>query len=971
MHISITALNRLFQRPCLRGMTAVFALPFLFLNTLPLATPAYAQGVQIPSPEQLQQLQQQLGAGANAGQGASAQSAGQSASPQPPQGGSAVVAGSGSVPNPGTDTATISAMDGRVMPRRMESLPNSRLEDFLSKRSGNGYLRQFGYDQLGYGRNVVVSTSGAVQDDYILGTGDEVVISLRGQENSEVRSFVNRTGQVVVPRLSPISAAGRSFGEFRQDLQAAVHRSFIATEAFVSIGQLRQISVLVSGEVNNPGLRTVNGLTSVLDAIALSGGVKKTGSLRAIRVQRGDRIISVDLYSVLTSHGASTSMRLADGDRILVPLLGPVVAVTGMVRQPGIYELAPRQAVITAKALVALAGGAELRGIYRLSALKILPNGTTQMTAAVDSTLLRDSEILFMEIGADQSVGQAVLSGGTALAGKYPVVSGTKLSDVLKSPGALGPSPYTLFGIIARRDPRTLLKALIPFTPLAVIHGSEDMALQSEDVVRPLSLSEARTLTATVRAFHERQIAQAEALRNPLAYAQTRGAGATVTTSATGGVEVTEARESSVVAGAVDATRGALDSFETQRQDVIAVGSNAPNVSAPGANPHPLNHQSLQLGDGTVLSNIEVRSLNDLADQLGVDPLVLVNFLTDHQAVIDGAIRGPGSYLIGSNVSVADLLLAAGGSNNWTDESGVELISTSVDSQSGRSETTRQQLPLRQGTLASYIVRPHDELRFNRVFSNNNGGSVTLQGEVRFPGTYQILRGEKLSELLARAGGLTNVAYPYGTVYLRKSVAALERDGYIRAAKEMEDAIVLTMARSASASTTTGGGGTPDTGGLRSFVAQLRAQPGLGRISVAADPSILAAKPDRDLMLEAGDVVYIPQRPGTVSVLGQVMQQGSYPYQANATVGDYIAKAGGYARFSQESLTYVVLPDGSARKVDSSWLSYGIGSLPPGSAIVVPRDVTPLDLRQTILDVSQLLSSFAVSIASLAVLSKN
>ena len=100
-----------------------------------------------------------------------------------------------------------------------------------------------------------------MQDDYVLGPGDQVIVSLRGQENSEFRVNVDRNGQVSIPRLSPIGATGRTLGSFRQDVEAAVHRAYVATEAFVSIGNVRQISVFVSGEVDNPGQRLVSGLS--------------------------------------------------------------------------------------------------------------------------------------------------------------------------------------------------------------------------------------------------------------------------------------------------------------------------------------------------------------------------------------------------------------------------------------------------------------------------------------------------------------------------------------------------------------------------------------------------------------------------------------------------------------------------------------------------------------------------------------
>jgi hypothetical protein len=132
----------------------------------------------------------------------------------------------------------------------------------------------------------------------------------------------------------------------------------------------------------------------------------------------------------------------------------------------------------------------------------------------------------------------------------------------------------------------------------------------------------------------------------------------------------------------------------------------------------------------------------------------------------------------------------------------------------------------------------------------------------------------------------------------------------------------------------------------------------------------LAANPQQDPLLEAGDVVFIPQRPSTITVLGEVMQPGSYSYRPGMTVGDYIKKAGGYAQYSDEDLTFIVQPDGEARRLETSWLSFDATALPPGSSIVVPRDLAPLTARQIVLDVTGIMSSLAVTIASLAILAK-
>ena len=96
-----------------------------------------------------------------------------------------------------------------------------------------------------------------------------------------------------------------------------------------------------------------------------------------------------------------------------------------------------------------------------------------------------------------------------------------------------------------------------------------------------------------------------------------------------------------------------------------------------------LNFQTPMPTTGQIASNREISNFGDLARQLGIDQLVLVNFLIDHQVSLNGAVSGPGSYFVGPNVPLQDLVQAAGGTTNWADESGVELISTEVDTPIG------------------------------------------------------------------------------------------------------------------------------------------------------------------------------------------------------------------------------------------------------------------------------------------------
>jgi len=862
------------------------------------------------------------------------------------------------------------------------TLPTSRLEQIMSDKSGIR-ISQFGYDQLGVGRSVSLPQAGSMQDDYILGPGDEIVVSLRGQENAEYRTAVDRDGRVVLPRMAPVSAGGRRLGDFRRDMVDAIHRAYVSTEGFVSVGALRQISVMVTGEVGSPGMRTLTGLSTPTDAILVSGGVNKTGSLRNIYISRGNQRISVDLYGLLTGTTHASQLPLADGDRIVVPALGPTVAIVGWVRRQAIYEIGNGRTSMTVRELMSLAGGLEVRGKYRLSVLRVTADGRNQMVSLNgESDVIGDSDVLFVQPAASQTANMATLSGGTALAGQYR--AGAKLSEYLNSPGALGQDPYTLFGVISRRDPATLLRLLVPFTPVAVLRGTQDIIIQGDDIVRVISTKEARILFEAIQQFQLRNQATQEALRNPQAAtavqaANTPNVGASSALAAQTAAQETAGPTGSAQRQAVASAVNQISQTASTQQAGVVPGTITTGAEKTGGWQNPAQvpgstapagavaSPDMEVGSstqGNVPTNLEVSRVTDLASQLRVDPLVLMNFLEDRSISVDGEVQGPGLYLVGPDADIQSVVTAAGGLGRWADRSAVEVISTSVDTNAGRSQTTRRTLSLVGDADAGYIVSPHDEVRFNEVFTSVGVGSITLQGQVRYAGTYQIVRGEHLSDVLMRAGGLTDSAYPYGTIFLRRSAAQREQGAFQREAREVENQLIIAMSRRDPNAKLS-----PDAfTAMQAYVNEIKNQQALGRITVVADPAALAANPALDPLLEPGDVVFVPQRPYSVAILGQVLQPGSVPFEPNMSFSDYIDRAGGYSQFADQSETILVLPDGTARRLNGSWFHFGSDDIPPGSTIFVGRDVSGIDLHQIVVDSTAIISQLAVSAASLAVL---
>jgi protein involved in polysaccharide export with SLBB domain len=313
------------------------------------------------------------------------------------------------------------------------------------------------------------------------------------------------------------------------------------------------------------------------------------------------------------------------------------------------------------------------------------------------------------------------------------------------------------------------------------------------------------------------------------------------------------------------------------------------------------------------------------------------------------------------------MIQTAGGLLRQADLTSIEVTSTQVDTQTGTSRTGRTNYHGTTGDFQKVSLQPRDVIRLRSVFSDRENGEVSISGQVRYPGAFNITRGERLSSILERAGGLTDQAYPYGAVFTRERAAVAEREGNIRQARSI-DAQLSTLATTPQAA-----GASRDTLlFLTSLGQQVRNEPVLGRISVTADLSVLRSRPELDIVIEPGDTLYIPVRPSTVTVTGEVLNSGSFQFENGLQLADYINRAGGSTQSADRKRTFIILPDGTAQPVRSGWFSSytNVSLIPPGSTIIVPRDLSPFDLGLFLRDATQITSQVAVTAASVAVLGR-
>lgn len=212
--------------------------------------------------------------------------------------------------------------------RQAEREAREKAQEEMQAKKNDG-LKPFGYDLFaGSPTTFAPVTEIPVPTDYTLGPGDVLRVQLWGKENQELELPIGRDGTISFPQSGPLSVAGLSFEEARQQINKRVSEQYIGVQSSVSLGELRSIRVFVLGEARTPGSYSVSSLSTITNALYVSGGIKQNGSLRNVQHKRNGKLIgTLDLYDLLLKGDTLADARLQPGDAIFIPPVGPRAAL--------------------------------------------------------------------------------------------------------------------------------------------------------------------------------------------------------------------------------------------------------------------------------------------------------------------------------------------------------------------------------------------------------------------------------------------------------------------------------------------------------------------------------------------------------------------------------------------------------------------------------------------------------------------
>ncbi|MEJ2545065.1 MAG: SLBB domain-containing protein [Calditrichaceae bacterium] len=637
---------------------------------------------------------------------------------------------------------------------------------------------------------------GPVDEDYPVGPGDEVIITVWGEVELRHELTVDRDGQIYIPQVGLIKTNGNTISQLTKRLKTEMGKSYSSLKkgrAFidVTLGKLRPIRVYVVGEVNNPGIFTVPALTSAFNMLFYAGGVTETASLRTISLIRNDQeFANLDFYDFITGGKKYPNIRLQNYDVILIKTIQKKVSWNGAVKKPAIYELKDDEGIFE---LVNYSGGFSSDAYIENINIRRFIDNKDQKLMSINYKELRSVNTNFPLQDGDQIRVDTL---------------NRELDDIIKISGPIyGPREF------AFHEGLTIEQL---FNVVDSIRG--DAYLERVSITRMMP-------------NQRKQI------------------------------------------------------FSINLADILQ-SSNLDFVLAPG-------DQISILSDKTLFPEDSVK--------------------------IFGAVNEAGTFLLKKDMTLKDLIFAAGGfrEDALIDKAEISRIDPANNDQ-------KQLANLIYVDLDSNYTKNHtsyDDEQFylqayDNVFIRSNSDwevqrNVTINGEVRKPGIYTLKsKTERVSDLIARAGGLKPTAYLDGGVLTRS-------------------------------------------------------YNNVGRIGIDFNNIYKNTNSEENIFLQDGDVITIPEKLHTIKVIGGVNFPSSVLYEKGAGLDYYIKAAGGFVELADKKNVTIRLPNGRpiVKKRFLFW-SYLSNDITAGTTIYVPVLTAKegVDWSGAIRDAAAILSSVATTI---------
>ena len=828
-------------------------------------------------------------------------------------------------------------------PVEVDNLQFTTSEDTLE-------LKPFGYDLFAGEPSTFAPVSDVpIPSEYKVGPGDSLSIQLYGKETVSYSLTINRQGNIDIPQLGPINVAGQSFSDVKNLVNSIIQERKIGVKSNISMGELRSIRVFVLGEAYRAASYTLSSLATVTQAIYAAGGINEIGSLRNIQVKRRGKVVAtLDLYQLLLAGDTSGDVSLMAGDVVFIPTVGETVGIKGEVSRPAIYELKNEQNI---NQVIKLAGGVTATAFGQVGKIARINDSGLRSVLSVNLNTAQNSKVKngdVIEVGSVLSALEhsITVKGHVQRPGIYGWHKNSKLSDILANINDFKAQPDLEYILVTRKNPTTgkLSSYSVNYSQyIKSQQASADFVLQAEDTVYVFNKQSNRSeslapllkvlKTQTELAEAAKVVSIHGAVRNPGDYPLTENA--SVKDLLNAGMGYTQTSE----------IQFALLARKNQQLNTRVFYLDLANQAA-------LDKPLAALDQLYLFERDQPRTelLEDLIIELRqqADKTLAQNIVT-----ITGDVHFPGQYPYVVNMTSSELVNLAGGLKESSYMVDADLVRFSHDGIEN-AEISHQNIKLN----ADFLLQSLDTLHVKRIPEWQEKREIKLVGEVVFPGRYTLQKGEKLSDIISRAGGLTSEADASAAIFTRAALKKQESEKIAQLKAQLES-------ETAQISLTNDKKDVAELAESTDLISKLNIAEAVGRLVIDL-PQVLESEGIEDIRLDNGDTLYIPKTKQSISVIGEVQYATSHLYKTGFNLDDYIDRSGGLKTRADHERIYVIKADGSVRLASNdNWFTSQGELLAPGDTIVVPLDLEYKDGLTLWSAVTQIIYNSAVAVAAI------
>ncbi len=749
-------------------------------------------------------------------------------------------------------------------------------------------------------------------ENYIINKGDIITFWIYGATNKQEKLKVDARGNINIPQVGPVHVAGEKFQEVKELLTNYLESSYKNSQVVVDLNSFSTAQVTVTGFVRAPGIYNTTSVSSVKDILIQAGGVSDIGSVRKIEVRRNGQLIdTVDYYHLLMlglDHGDTV---LQSGDVIHVPRAYGLIAIDGEVNKPAIYEIEPGESLAHilkfAGGLKAAASGKKIY-VKRYNRHSNVEYKTLTLSQARHFTTRDGDEVYVGKLNRSDEryidVQGNVLDPGKKHIGSHSIRLSRFLRQQLKG-GRLDSFflENTQFDYaVIKRIGADLSPKIYHVNLQNILDGKADFTLRNKDILYIFN-----RLDTQINPYVE--ISQA---RSPDENLSTGRVPKILMTEGkfqyTDGMTLRDLINMAGVQSAFDTKKVKVVSYDTAHKKA--------NVTVIDYDQHP--DYRLNPFDSVVL--FEYFETNPMA-----------------VASISGEVVKPGTYPLSEGMTLAQFIESAGGLTQKAYPKSCEVIRYYMKN----GERKKRIINLEMSDIDKFLVERFDEIHIKRTPYWHDKRYVTLKGEVKFPGTYLIHSGEKLSSVIERAGGFTDEAFLYGAIFTRKEIAKLQKKSLERSLSKLKEQVILASLRASGSKSMGQISISEGIKAVESLIAEAEKLTPIGRISINLTDNIDMFKGSpSDLTLKDGDTLTIPSYNDTVVVSGEVMNPMALTYMGSS-VRNYIRRTGGLTEIADSDHIFVLHANGEAEKasIGSYLFASNNVDVKAGDVIIVPKKI--------------------------------